>query len=279
MNFRDAYLDWPSEVSIETYTKCNASCTFCPYVTLERIGNRMPDEMIDRIIDELKDHPAEFVISPFKVNEPLLDKRFTSICRKINAELPQAYLRLFTNGSALTDRYISEIASFDRVMHLWISLNDHDPVRYNETMGLDFERATANLDALWSAKENGHFPHNVVISKVRESNERDAEFIEYVKARWPSFSTMLIKKDAWIGYTSSDTGEVPDKPCGRWFEVNIMSDGKVALCCMDGTGEHSIGDLNKNTLFEVYNQRQQRERRRFMLSRLSAGSPCNGCTY
>ena len=279
MDFRQSYLDWPAEVSIETFSKCNASCSFCPYPTLDRIGTKMSDEMIGRIIDELKDHPAEFIISPFKVNEPFLDKRLLPICRKINTELPHAYLRLFTNGSALTAEHIRGVAALERVYHLWISLNDHDPVQYHETMGLNFERTAANLDALHSVKENGHFPHPVVVSKVRESNGRDADFLEYVRGRWPLFGTHLIKRDSWTGYTQDEGGPVPDTHCQRWFELNIMADGKVALCCMDGTGEHSIGDLNTHSLFEVYNQRPQRERRLKLLSRKAAGSPCAGCNY
>jgi len=276
--FRSAYLDWPSEISIETFSKCNASCTFCPYTMLDRIGTKMPDEMIDRIIEELKDHPGAFMIAPFKLNELFLDKRWESICRKVNAELPNAYLRLFSNGSTLTEKNIRGVAQLERVVHLWVSLNDHDPVRYHETMGLNFDRTVANLDRLFEIKENGHFPHDVVISKVRERNERDAEFTEFVRSRWPTFGVHLIKRDSWTGYTIDEGGPVPATPCGRWFEVNICADGKVALCCMD-SGEHAIGDLNTQTLFEVYNQPEQRNRRRFMLSRLDVGGPCNGCNY
>ena len=67
MNNREYYLDWPKEVSIETFAKCNAACTFCPYTTLDRIGTKMPDELIERIIDELKDHPWPFIVSPWTI--------------------------------------------------------------------------------------------------------------------------------------------------------------------------------------------------------------------
>ena len=278
MDFRQSYLDWPAEVSIETFSKCNARCVFCPYPTLDRIDTKMSDELIDRIIDELKDHPAEFIISPFKLNELFLDKRWFDICRKINTELPHAFLRLFSNGSTLTEKNIRQVAQLERVMHLWVSLNDHDPVQYHETMGLDFEKTTRNLDVLHSIKENGHFPHPVMVSKVRELNGRDAEFAAFVKERWPLFGVHLIKSDAWINFREAETDVVPDAPCQRWFEINITAEGKVALCCMD-SGQHSIGDLNTQSIFEVFNQREQRNRRLKMISRKSTCWPCNGCTY
>jgi hypothetical protein len=281
-HLREHYLDWPHEISIETFAKCNAACVFCPYPTLERQGTKMPDELIDRIIEELKDHPLPFIIAPFKVNEPFLDKRLIPLCRKIEAELPRAHIRLFSNGSALTDRHIAEVATLQRVIHLWISLNEHEAQAYRETMALDFDRTAQNLDRLHDAVEAGAFPHPVVVSKVMgglRPTPRDLEFKEYVAGRWPLFQSFLIKRDSWLGYVEPNDRPVPDEPCGRWFELNIMATGKVALCCMDGAGEHAIGDLNTQSLFEVYNGTAYRRQRQRMLSRKEAGGACATCNY
>lgn len=272
------YLDWPREVAIETFTKCNASCTFCPYTALDRIGTKMPDEMIDRIIEELKDHPWPFIISPFKVNEPFLDKRLIPICRKINTELPNAHLRLFTNGSALTAKHIDEAAGLAQVVHLWVSLNEHEADAYKELMGLDFAHTCHNLDMLHDCVEAETFLHQVVVSKVMDYTERDQAFVTFVNKRWPSFATHLIKRDGWLGYVEPGSPEIPDAGCGRWWELSIMATGKVAMCCMDGEGEFAIGDLNEQSLFEVYNGKEARARRVGEVSRLCV-HPCQTCTY
>lgn len=280
-SLRAFYLDWPAEVSIETFAKCNAACTFCPYTTLDRIGAKMPDEMIDRIIEELKDHPGAFMVSPFKVNEPFLDKRLLPICRKINAELPNAHLRLFTNGSALTEAHIAGVHALERVVHLWCSLNEHEAGAYKDLMGLDFERTCANLDRLHTAKANGLFRHDVMISKVREGEpptERDWAFARFVQGRWPLFGVHLIKKDGWLGYVEPGSGEIPDASCGRWFELSITATGIVSTCCMDGEAAYPIGDLNTQSLFEVYNSREWRINRLKMWSRKNV-TPCSRCTY
>jgi len=280
MNLREHYLDWPYEISIETFAKCNASCTFCPYTTLDRIGEKMPDELIDQIIEELKDHPHPFLISPFKVNEPFLDKRLIPICRKINAELPNAILRLFSNGSALTEKHIDEVATLSRVTHLWISLNEYEADAYKATMGLDFDRTVANLDLLHSKKAAGTFPWPVMISRVRQAlipNDADNAFSAFVKDRWPLFGVHLIKRDSWLGFTEPNDPEVPDAPCARWFELSVMATGKVSLCCMDGEGEFSIGDI-RDGVFSTYNSAHWRERRLKMVSRKTI-HPCSSCNY
>lgn len=281
MNLRDKYLDWPHEVSIETYAKCNARCTFCPYTTLERIGTKLPDEILDRIIVELKDHPHPFLLSPFKLNEPTLDKRFIPFCRNVMRELPKAILRIFTNGSALTVKLIEEIASLERVVHLWISLNDHRADEYNALMGLNFERTAANLDKLHAARDAGAFPHEVVISKVRQSlavSDADIEFRDYVNERWPLFTVFAIKPDGWLGEIPLGSDEIPDAGCGRWYELSIMATGEVALCCMDSTGKFKIGDVKTQSLFEIYNAPAYRERRVKNLSRKGI-HPCSTCSY
>lgn len=115
-----------------------------------------------------------------------------------------------------------------------------------------------------------------MLSTVGWPNE---EFQRYCAERWPKFGTFVIKKDAWIDYTDPQFGGVPDTPCVRWFELSILSDGKVSLCCMDGTGKYPIGDVNTQTMLEVYNAPAWRERREKLLSRKQVPEPCNRCSY
>lgn len=267
---RQEYLDQPAEVSIETFAHCNANCSFCPYPTISRKGERMSDELLYRLVDEMATFDVPFMVSPFKVNEPLLDGRFIDFCRAIEAHTIAA-LRIFTNGAPLTQRRIDEIASLNRVYHLWISLNSHNPQEYEELMGIPFERTAKRLDNL----HEQDFPFNVVLSTVGFPNEA---FRRYCFDRWPNFESTAIQKSSWLGYTEAQNLVVPDSPCARWFELSIMANGVVSLCCMDGEGQFPIGDLRESTLLEVYNSPHYRERRERLLSRLQV-DVCNTCTY
>jgi hypothetical protein len=232
----------------------------------------MPDEMIDRLIGEMAEWERPFYFAPFKVNEPLLDNRLIPICQKVNKLVPGAILRIFSNGQALTPEKIDGIARLNRVVHLWISLNSHIKEEYEELMKIGFDKTVKRLDYLHSIE----FPHRVMLSTVGFPNE---PFRRWCFDRWPKFDSTALKRDAWIDYTHAANSEVPDQPCARWFELSIMANGKVSLCCMDGTGKYAIGDLNQQTMLEVYNSPGWRERREKMLSRKVAGDPCNRCTY
>lgn len=264
------YLDQPNEVSLETFAFCNAACSFCPYPSLDRKGEKMPDELIDKVIEEMSGFTKPFFFSPFKVNEPLLDKRLFDICQRVVANT-MARLRIFTNGAPLSQAKIEAIACLDRVEHLWISLNSHIAEDYQALMSIPFEKTAKRLDNLHSQD----FPHPVVLSTVGYPNE---PFRMYCFDRWPKFQSVAIQRSEWLGYTDSQIDTVPDTPCSRWFELSIMSSGVVSLCCMDGEGQFPIGDISKNSLLEVYNAPHWRQRREQLLSRQHYPA-CETCTY
>ena len=272
---RDHYLEQPNEVSLETLALCNAACTFCPYPTLERKGTRMSDELIDRLVREMAEWKVPFTFAPFKVNEPLLDSRTIPLCERMNREVPRAKLRIFTNGSPLTQEKIDGIAKLKNVVHLWISLNDHRPDEYEKLMGLKFDRTAKRLDNLHAQD----FPHPVMLSTVGFPNE---DFRRYCFDRWPNFESMAIHRTSWLGEIVPQPRPIPEYSCARWFELSIMADGRVSLCCMASGTEKGdafvLGDVSKNTLLEIYNQPRLKSRRQMLWSRKGI-FPCNTCSY
>jgi hypothetical protein len=224
-------------------------------------------------------HP--FFLSPFKVNEPLLDKNLLPWLQKVNENIPLARLRLFSNGSPLTAEKIIDIAALANVEHFWISLNSVDETEYESVMSLRFEQTAAKLDLLHRAVENKLFPHKVVVSRVSTqpwSAVDRAPFNLYCAERWPYFIPFHIKRDGWLGFVPPADGTIPKTPCARWWELSVLSTGMVSLCCMDGNGEFPLGDLNKDSMLTVYNRGSWFDRRYFMATRLDY-HPCSTCTY
>ena len=261
------YQEQPFEVSLEIFSICNARCTFCPYTEIERKGHKMPDELIDRVIEEMAAFRVPFYFSPFKVSDPLLDKRLYSILKKVNKKAPLARIRIFTNGSALTYAQAEQLNDIDN-LELWISLNEHRADKYKELMGIDYDRVIKNIDML----HDTDFRHPTTVLRVGV----EPEFRVFCEARWPDYKVAMLKKDGWLGFTDPDSEEVPKHQCGRWYELSIMSTGIVAMCCMDAVGKYAIGDINKQTLLEVYNsptwKRYRESERRDLM-------PCKECSY
>lgn len=275
------YMDYPQQVHIETQAVCNANCTFCPYTRMERIGERMSDELIAKIIDDLREVPptVPFNVCPFKISDPLLDKRLYDIIGLIEEKLPSANVWLATNGAALTENNIKKLAAAKRPLDLTISLNDHRREVYEQEMGIPFDRTVANLRIHTRTIVAGKFPHRVHIGRVSAKREDDLAFIRWVKKEFPALKVMIKPAGNWIGEVASRThNQVLPVGCLAWFQVSITATGDTALCCMDGLGEVNLGNVKDKNVLDIYNSSVHRKYREGANTRLDI-QPCSRCTY
>lgn len=277
------YMEYPALVHIETLAQCNASCSFCPYTTMDRKGTRMSDALIEKIIDDLTAIPRSlrFQVSPYKISDPFLETRLFDVLARINERLPSAAVSLITNGAALTERNLDQLAKVKNVAYLTVSLNFHDPVEYQEVMGMPLARTLARLDDLKKKQARGAFDFPIRISRVSVSRPEDLGFMQWVKANYPGFEVCVLPRNDWLGAvgTGNFARGVPDVPCHRWFDFSISATGKVAMCCMDAKAEYPKGDVNDHHVLEIYNQRHLRKLRETLVSRRATGAPCDRCTY
>ena len=280
---RSAYLGYPRMVHLETLATCNAACTFCPYPTLDRQGTRMPDDLIEKIINDLTAVPRElqFTIAPYKVSEPFLDVRLFDILDLVRAKLPNALIYLSSNVAALTEKKMDELARHTNIAILTLSINSDDPEEYEAVMKIPYDRTLARLVALHERALAGKYPFPIRISRVTAGRGSDQSFMDWAQAHFPAFRSLIYPRNDWIGtaVTPGAHDIVPDAPCHRWFDLSIMATGEVAMCCMDGKGEYPKGDVRTQHVLEIYNQPHLIELRKTLISRQQAGDPCNRCTY
>jgi len=277
------YLDYPAMIHLETITACNAACNFCPYPTVARKGNRMPDSLIEKVVRDLKDVPPDlpFQIAPYKLSDPFLESRLFDIMDLVTAELPGARISLITNGAALTDRKAEQLTKYANVAYLSVSVNSCDDVEYEQVMQIPFARTLERLRALHDRTEAGNFDFPVRITRVSGTRADDVQWMDWCRERFPHFKSSIIPRNDWIGDVPNVLAklQVPDAPCHRWFDLSIVSTGEVAMCCMDGEAKYPKGNVRTKHVLAVYNQPRLRQLRESLVSRLSAGDPCSRCTY
>ena len=274
------YLDYPAHVHLETFAQCNASCNFCPYPTMDRKGERMPDALIEKVIGELTDIPSNlpFQLSPFKVNEPFLDTRIFDVLELAHKKLPNASITLTSNSQPITPAKLARLATFDRIGYLWISFNSHEPAEYERVMGISFAKTLERLHMLHEYAAGGG-RIRIVTSRVGDGSIRDQEFVQWIRQNFPHFEPSVFPRGGWIGQVpSNEQAPIYGVGCVRWFDLSITATGVVAHCCMDGRAEHPIGDVSKQHVLEVYNAPEYRRLREYTATRLEA-EPCNKCAF
>ena len=198
-------IDFPAHVHLETMAQCNAACNFCPYPGLERKGTVMDDALIAKVVNDLADIPRlhTFQLSPFKVNEPFLDKRLFDLLDVFTARLPNAKLTLTSNASPITLDKLQRLAGFSNLDYLWISFNDHRQAEYESTMQLPYRRTIERLQMIHKAKAEGWLSLRVVLSRVGDGTAADLEFRQWVEKNYPLFSASIFPRGEWIGQAPS----------------------------------------------------------------------------
>ena len=275
---RSILLDYPSHVVFETFAKCNAKCSFCVYPDMERQGTLMSMDLIKKIISDLQEIPLfhKFQLSPFAVNEPFLDKRMFHILDLIEASLPNANITLTSNASPINETNLRRLAKY-KLDYLWLSVIDYRRDVYEDKMKLNYDRLLERLDLIHKAKSEGWFDKRIVLSRLKDDSKHDEAYVRFFKSRYPLFETCLWPYADWLGRTTNAiTSTVKPIPCDHWFEFRIDANGIVQHCCMDGHSEYPWGDVNKNSVLEIYNQEKFRSLRLGKKTRLDI-EPCNRC--
>ncbi len=255
------YMDFPSTVTIETMALCNAACDFCPYPGLERKGQVMSDEFIEKVFQELEEIPNRppFKMSLSRVNEPFLDTRIFDISKEIERRFPEATNFFFSNGSPLTEGNLLRLAELKRVDYLVLSVNDHRSQRYESIMRLPFDRIVARLSLVNSMKESGVLQFPVYASRVGDGSSADADFLDWVRRNYPALSGIVTVRGDWMGKVVGNIASAPDIGCRQWFELHILANGRAAFCCIDAEGSHGGGDArSQHVIHHVYNHPARR---------------------
>ena len=275
------YMDYPRGIGLETLVRCNASCDFCPYPSLERKGDRMSDALIEKFLDDLGDIPdhVPVAIVPARINEPFLDKRVLPLLQEAERRYSNTQSSIFSNGSTFTPKLIEGLSTLERIVLMNISFNDHRKDAYETTMGIPFDRTVRNLDALHEATVAGSFRADAIsISRVGDGTDADDAFLRWCDDRWPRFSARVSPRMDWLGEVDLNwVSPPPAVSCAQFFKLQFLASGRAAFCCVDSTGKHGVGDLHDAHILEIYNHPVRRQLREEILTR-DRVPQCGSCS-
>ncbi|MBF0270829.1 MAG: SPASM domain-containing protein [Magnetococcales bacterium] len=227
----------PRIIQLETRSRCTGHCSFC----LASVGRDprpdllMSETLFDKILGELVQWEFVNRLSLYNNNEPLMDKRITDWLRKARKALPLAYLELKSNGTIL---------SMDKIIDLFDA-------------GLDMLYINDYRDAEAFAKGE-HRPNVARILKELEASRRFKGHFE----RNHHFRRVIVSLRKQEEHLNTRAGSSPNRdplpaplnlPCLRPFEqLAINPAGLVTLCCDDLLFQEPLGDLNQQTLPEIW---------------------------
>ena len=278
----DAYPDFPDHIYVELTNICNARCTICATPGMKRPRQIMPFPLFQQIVDECSSRKNTKIL-PFLHGESLLVPGVLDYFRYIRKAAPLTRLNLTSNGSRLTAEMTEQILEEDLVDSLIFSIDGGNKETFEKIrLNLSYDEVRSNiLHFIRRRSELGKRLPRVMIAMVavEENRHTRRQLLEaWKEADEVRFSVYFN----WAGKLANFE-RISNKInyCERLQHyITILSDGRVAMCCFDSEAEYTVGDLNTQSIHEVWHSEEFNRRRRQLFDRdFNNLTICAQCDY
>ena len=274
---------FPKVVIFEIVCGCNLQCVMCPQPRLTRPKGIMDLGLYQRLTKEVAENNDETEVWATIMGEVFVHKeavfdylRFA----KREAHLKKVYLN--TNLVLFREEWIDQLeeTGLDKIT---VGLDAATEFTYNQIrVGGDFRTVEKNILALLAAKTRGRLRQLEIILQfiVQDANQHEEELF---KQKWAgSGATIKIRqKLGWGLGVKADNLAIPDRertiPC-PWLmrTMSIHWTGQVAQCDAEWNGDRYVGDLNRQTIKEVWMDQLLNKRQRHLMNDFDF-EPCRDC--
>ncbi len=250
----------PSVLLIENTNCCNAKCVMCPRDTLTRKCGFMEFGLFEKIMKELAGARRKPIVHLHGFGEPLLDPALPEKIALAKASgIKHTYI--VTNGSLLSPETSTKIieAGLDRMK---ISFYGTDEQSYNATMRqLDFKVALQNIKDFLRIRKELRKKSPKLILQYLPQETNGARTLEF-QALWRSLPDKnhgdcmhLSALDNFGGGKSYNVlGKKIESVCYYpWSALSVLCDGRAVTCCVDYNGLQGVGDVNSQSIQEIWN--------------------------
>lgn len=277
---------FPSALHIEPSNMCNSACVFCPSKDITRPRGIMSFDLCRRIIDEAITHPEFNQILWYGLADPFTDE---GVFEKIEYARDKKVrnMHVSTNAGLLDEEKAAKLLD-SGITDVNISLDGNSRETYEAIRcNLNFDTTCQNVTRFLEMREQRQQkkPHVALRTVYTETTKH--EIASYI-ARWRGLCDEIIIASVanWAGHSKYDNRRDlgGQEPCLRlWGMAEITWDGHVPYCCFDVNCETELGNVNEDSLYEIWNVPKMREIRRIHMERRFSELPlcavCDECRY
>ncbi len=231
---------------------CNRTCIFCPRHDSKVYPNRnlnMSVETAEIIAKNLSNFNYKGKISYSGYSENFLNKKFVDIISVMRKYLTDNLFECNTNGDFLKKESIGEF--FESGLDL-LYINLYDGIEQKEK----FEDIMSDIDDS-KYKYRAHYSQD--------------DYGLFINNRGGNIT--------WLGFDESDIESLKGKPCYYpFYKMFVDWDGNVLFCSNDWGKEIVVGNLVKDTLYNVWFSDKMYDIRKKLSVGDRSHSPCNKCS-
>jgi radical SAM protein with 4Fe4S-binding SPASM domain len=282
------FQEFPRKIMIQTVSRCNGACAFCPYPITAGINTHgmMEESLFQKIIGECAENQAGIdTLMPYLMNEPTLDKKLAEKINYIKERIPYAGVHFLTNG-LLLDEDLGNRLIASRLEWIGISYFGNTKETYEASMGLPFELVRKRVDTFVQKAIEKRGADFVMITffewKISEAEVRDAvDHWKSLGVKRISHFKKGVSRGGNVALMEAPVNERMTRCDSIWTEemMHILYNGDVILCCMDWRRQHRLGNVRTQTLKEVWHSEAYQKIRRVMrgIDPLTQENLCRTC--
>jgi radical SAM protein with 4Fe4S-binding SPASM domain len=287
-----APLDSPLVVYMETTTRCNLACKFCPhYISPDDfIKGTMDFNLFSKAINDLKDFSPKVKLLRFcGLGDSLFNKDIDKyVEHAVNNSVADRY-EMISNGLLLTES-LSDVLSknLDRLIISIEGLSDEDYLNFTNRK-INFEKFIDQLKYFFEIENRKCKLHIKIHNSAVQSTEKiqkfydifktisDEIYIENLINLWPNLISNLGLDS---GHRFDGNTIKKRKVCAQIFKsIQINHDGKILPCCIDWKVINVIGDINSDNLHSIWNGKAMNNLRfKHLMGHKDKIEPCSNCT-
>ncbi len=267
------FFDYPLTVNLELVNRCNLECVMCHQEYRNDAKTFFINEkMLDKLFADFEHNKLPALM--LSISEPLLFKNIKLVLdRAKKANIMDIFL--FTNG-ALLDEKKSEMILNSGITRVFISLDAMSQKTYNDVRvpvskrlltenRLDYVENNIKKLIELRNKQKKNLPLVRVsfvaidknlheVEKFKEKWKNVVDTVEIQMERPTELFSQVKEQSEDEQFEQSVNKKLKNYNCTKpWADIAIYSDGTVAPCCAFVGRKAPIGNINKNTVKEIWN--------------------------
>ncbi|MBU0456220.1 MAG: radical SAM protein [Gammaproteobacteria bacterium] len=277
---------FPKVVLIDTISYCDLRCTMCGHKDMTRKRGIMPWNLFTKIIDETAEVDKNVRVWMVFFGEALILKKrkptiFEMIAYAKNKGLTDVVLN--SNANLLDEEAVRDLIDSD-LDAIYIGIDAFTPETYSQLrVGGNYNKVVGNVKNLIRIKKelNVETPKVYVQFVEMDINAHEkGEFINFWKDQ--GAIVKIRPKVSWAGLIGAPNlvlGSEDRWPCYWAMQTMSIADtGKVVTCAVDVDARFVAGDVNKQSLREIWNGKLKELRQLHISEKFEdLPDPCREC--
>lgn len=247
----------PEVILMETTNHCNYRCQMCPQGHgLVKNKGYMEFNLFKKVIDQAATQSTKPRIGLHIGGEPLLHSKIVQFVQYATSK--DFYVFFHTNG-ALLNRELGQKLVEANLSEITFSFEGEDPERYKKIrVNGDWNTVFTNIINFAKIASDTKIIIEILKFRGRDNLLIDSNF----KAKFSQFSNVSFKSyfaSDWHGTLNnpelSEDSIKSEKPglCKGFLKIlSVAWDGKVKACGIDYNTEVCLGDLNRESISQVW---------------------------